>query len=38
MIGNIIVMGLHDIIPDVIPEERDPSELPVEPDGYYEEE
>ena len=38
MIGNRIVMGLHDIIPDVIPEERDPSGLPVEPDGYYEEE
>ena len=31
-------MELHDIIPDVMPEEKDPSGLPVEPDGYYEEE
>ena len=31
-------MGLPEIIPDVIPEERDPSGKPMEPDGYDEEE
>ena len=34
---TIAEMELPDILPDVIPEEKKPSESQVEPDDYYEE-
>ncbi len=33
----LLKMGISEIIPDILPEGRDPSEHPVGPDGYYEE-
>ena len=34
---TIAEMELPDILPDVIPKEKNPSESQVEPDDYYEE-